>query len=113
MLAMSAMPSIARLASAQASSQQLWSTLCGSFGQRVIALDTRTEGDDRSAGHSSATKVDCPFCATHLALSMPPVAPRVDMPARLIEGLPTRYFSAPRPSHAWASARSRAPPALI
>ena len=92
-------------------SPAMWVELCSADGGKRVVLDTSspTGGDDRSAAQH--LNEHCPFCHIEQApLAFPP-APQPFVPHLLAHSdFPALFYAAPRPSHAWAPALSRAPP---
>ncbi len=96
-----------------------WSQVCRSSvvspraAQSLLAAQA-SEQDSDAAIHGLFAS--CPYCALHAQDIAPPP------PAQLSAGfllkdlrfaMPERFYSAPRPSHAWAPAQSRAPPHTV
>lgn len=97
---------------ALASSSTAWVEVCSAQGSRWVQLgddgaEQGTSTDGPLAGHFD----HCPFCHLGQQGLAPPPAPLapIALPT-LRDGLPERFFSAPRTAHAWCRAQPRAPP---
>lgn len=100
----------------------MWVELCSAQGIKRVAVDVagsplpevagRDASDNEAPATPGATGEHCPFC--HLqsaALDLPPATGATT--TRVLPQhtpYPARFYTAPRPSHAWAPTRSRAPP---
>jgi hypothetical protein len=105
-------PSISH-AMAGAGATSAWIEICSIAGTRFVQAD---DGDKTAAPGSieQSLHVDhCPFCSAHAGSPGLPSNPLLTLP--VVDGrpvLPSLYYQASRPLFAWASAQSRAPPAL-
>lgn len=100
----------------------MWVELCSAQGIKRVAVDvtgsplSETASRDASGSEApdttGATAEHCPFC--HLQSATLDLPPATGGPTALVlphhAPYPARFYSAPRPSHAWAPTRSRAPP---
>ncbi|MBL8311650.1 MAG: DUF2946 domain-containing protein [Burkholderiales bacterium] len=105
------------------SSPVMWVELCSGQGTKRVAIDASgtpvtTSGDATGSPESNAPEqanaAHCPYCqlqATSVVLPEP--AANAPLPLRRPAATyPDRFYDAPRPSHAWAPTRSRAPPLI-
>ncbi|HAT29329.1 MAG TPA: DUF2946 domain-containing protein [Janthinobacterium sp.] len=109
-------PSISHAIAAGKNAGSGWIEICSAAGSKFVSAD-QTLNSASSTSSAPAEKSlhfdHCPFCSTHGGPSAPPPAVALSVPA--VSGkaiLPSLYYQAPRPLHVWASAQSRAPPAL-
>jgi hypothetical protein len=91
----------------------LWSEICSATSPKLIKTD-----DGKTSNSSSSSEIgmyfdDCPYCCTHAGSSGLPPSPTFTFPfvrAALLH--PSLFYQSPRPLFVWATAQSRAPPAL-
>jgi hypothetical protein len=97
---------------ALASGSKAWVEVCSAQGSRWVQLDDDgAEPGSSTDGPLSGHFDHCPFC--HLGqqgLAPPPAPPALLAVPVLHDGLPERFFTAPRTAHAWCRAQPRAPP---
>lgn len=93
-----------------ADAPQRFIEICTSHGVETIQLDGAAGTDSTSPGsHLSA----CDHCIAHCQLLAPP--PPVRIVLAQVTGRdfhPPRFYSAPRPLHAWTAAAPRGPPVI-
>lgn len=85
------------------SDAQGWADICSAQGARGTPADPSP-----SQLH---TLEHCPFCSVHApTLDLPPAPAPLRLRQDLAQALPTAFWQAPRPLHAWVQAQPRAPP---
>lgn len=86
-----------------------WVEVCTAQGSRWVQLDEAASPDEAPTDATAAQLDHCPYC--HLSQQgMAPAPLTVPLATALHDGLPERFFTAPRTAHAWCSAQPRAPP---
>ncbi|MDC8757192.1 DUF2946 domain-containing protein [Janthinobacterium fluminis] len=106
-------PSISHAIAADDSSSA-WIEICSIAGTRFVQADSDDGQPLSPASIEQSLHFDhCPFCSAHGGAPGLPSSPMVTLP--VLAGkpvLPPLYYQASRPLFVWASAQSRAPPAL-
>lgn len=104
-------PSISHALVSTGKLNPLWTEICSAQGTKIVKFDAagKPAGKDVSSGFEH-----CPYCTTHGgSAGLPPVS-GFNLPA--VAGsfpLPSLFYQAPRSLFVWASAQSRAPPAIL
>jgi hypothetical protein len=86
-----------------------WVEVCTSAGARWV--NVAGDADEQPTPAGAHALDHCPYCSLHVDAVDVPVGPAPTVGAALPSHAPAVARQAsPRPRHAWASARSRAPP---
>jgi hypothetical protein len=106
-------PSISHAISSAKESSGFFGEICSADGAKSVKLGNSLDSKTSTPVQKSLHFEHCPFCSSHAgAIGLPPSA-GFQLPLLSGHSLkPTLFYQSPRPLFVWASAHSRAPPAL-
>jgi hypothetical protein len=89
-----------------------WVEICSVAGNKLVQV-TNAAGTDNGQPADARMAMDCPYCALHIDLVLPP-SPQTTLIHRIIRFsfVPRLFLQAPQAQFIWAPAQSRAPPSL-
>ena len=106
-------PSISHALSAAKETAGFFGEICSVDGAKFIKLGDSPDSKTSTPAQKNLHFEHCPFCSPHAgSIGLPPSA-GFQLPLLSGHSLqPTLFYQSPRPLFVWASAHSRAPPAL-